>query len=155
METDILGGRHVEPIERPGAVRRLRRSVARGTRPPSRTRDTYASQLAHILDEFETVELRQITPSAVRRWHGRLAKSDLHANTVAKVYRLFRTMMDTAVDDGLLRMNPVHIKGAAVERSSSARRSTGTTYSASPRRSIPGSSAWSGSAPPRASDSVS
>ena len=26
-------------------------------------------------------------------------------------------MMDTAVDDGLLRVNPVHIKGAAVERS--------------------------------------
>lgn len=25
--------------------------------------------------------------------------------------------MDTAVDDGLLRVNPVHIKGAAVERS--------------------------------------
>ena len=31
------------------------------------------------------MELRQITPSIVRTWHGRLAKSDLHANTVAKV----------------------------------------------------------------------
>ncbi len=56
-------------------------------------------------------------PSAVRAWHGRLSKSGLHPNTVAKVYRLFRTMLDTAVDDGLLRTNPVHIKGAAVERS--------------------------------------
>ena len=63
------------------------------------------------------MELRRITPSAVRAWHGRLSKSGLHANTVAKVYRLFRTMLDTAVDDGLLRTNPVHIKGAAVERS--------------------------------------
>jgi integrase len=53
----------------------------------------------------------------VRAWHGRLSKSGLHANTVAKVYRLFRTMLDTAVDDGLLRTSPVHIKGAAVERS--------------------------------------
>ena len=88
---------------------------ARDLRP--RTRDTYASQLAHILAEFESVELRKITPSAVRAWHGRLSKSGLHANTVAKVYRLFRTMLDTAVDDGLLRTNPVHIKGAAVERS--------------------------------------
>ncbi len=60
---------------------------------------------------------RHVNPSSmVRAWHGRLAKSDLHANTVAKVYRLFRTMLDTAVDDGLIRMNPVHIKGAAVER---------------------------------------
>jgi integrase len=88
---------------------------ARDLRP--RTRDTYASQLAHILAEFESVELRKITPSAVRTWHGRLSKSGLHSNTVAKVYRLFRTMLDTAVDDGLLRTNPVHIKGAAVERS--------------------------------------
>lgn len=89
--------------------------AARDLRP--RTRDTCASQLAHILDDFETVELRKITPTAVRAWHGRLSQSGLHTNTVAKVYRLFRTMLDTAVDDGLLRTNPVHIKGAAVERS--------------------------------------
>ncbi len=117
METDILGGRHVSPSsgrEQFGefAARWLE---ARALRP--RTRDTYASQLAHILGEFESVELRRITPSAVRAWHGRLARSGLHANTVAKVYRLSRTMLDTAVDDGLLRTNPVHIKGAAVERS--------------------------------------
>jgi len=116
METDILGGRHVDPSsgrELFGAYA-ARWLSARDLRP--RTRDTYASQLAHILAEFESIELRKITPSAVRAWHGRLAKSGLHTNTVAKVYRLFRTMMDTAVDDGLLRTNPVHIKGAAVER---------------------------------------
>ncbi len=117
METDLLSGRHVDPSsgrERFGvfAVRWLE---ARDLRP--RTRDTYASQLAHILDEFEAVELRKITPSAVRAWHGRLSKSGLHSNTAAKVYRLFRTMLDTALDDGLLRTNPVHIKGAAVEQS--------------------------------------
>ncbi len=116
METDLLAGRHVDPSsrrERFGeyAARWLE---ARDLRP--RTRDTYASQLGHILGEFEAVELRKILPTDVRAWHGRLAKSGLHANTVAKVYRLFRTMMDTAVDDGLLRANPVHIKGAAVER---------------------------------------
>jgi integrase len=36
---------------------------------------------------------------------------------VAKVYRLFRNLMGTAVDDGLLRVNPVYIRGAAVEHS--------------------------------------
>lgn len=82
-----------------------------------RTRDTYASQLVHITAEFESVELRKITPAMVRAWHGRLSQSGRHPNTVAKIYRLFRTMMDTAVDDGLIRTNPVHIKGAASERS--------------------------------------
>ena len=42
-------------------------------------------------------------------------KAGRSANTVAKVYRLFRTIMSAAVDDGLLRSNPVSIKGAAVE----------------------------------------
>lgn len=117
METDLLSGRHVDPSsgrERFGVFAE-RWLEARDLRP--RTRDTYASQLAHILSEFESVELRKITPSAVRAWHGRLSQSGLHPNTVAKVYRLFRTMLDSAVDDGLLRTNPVHIKGAAVERS--------------------------------------
>ena len=36
---------------------------------------------------------------------------------MAKVYRLFRNLMGTAVGDGLLRANPVNIKGAAVEHS--------------------------------------
>lgn len=33
---------------------------------------------------------------------GRLLQSGLHRSTVAKVYRVFRTMMDTATDDALV-----------------------------------------------------
>jgi integrase len=116
VETDLVAGRHVHPSD----GRELfglfaeRWLEARDLRP--RTRDTYASQLVHITSTFATVPLGKITPASVRAWHGALAKSGLHPNTVAKVYRLFRTMLDTAVDDGLIRTNPVHIKGAAVER---------------------------------------
>jgi integrase len=116
METDLLGGRHVTPAsgrEEFGVF--ARRWVAQRDLQP-RTRATYTAQLTHITAEFDRVELRNLTPGAVRAWHGRLAKSGLHPNTVAKVYRMFRTMMDTAVDDGLIRANPVHVKGAAVER---------------------------------------
>lgn len=35
---------------------------------------------------------------------------------LAKVYRLFRTIMETAVEDGLIRSNPVKLKGAATEK---------------------------------------
>ena len=87
----------------------------RSLRP--RTPDTYDSQLRHVLAEFADAELRSITPTNVRAWHGRLSRSGLSSNTVAKIYRLFRTMMSTAVDDGLLKSNPVSIKGAAAERS--------------------------------------
>lgn len=117
IETELSAGRHFSPDagrQRFGdfATRWLEQ---RDLRP--RTRDTYESQLVHITAEFESVELRKITPANVRAWHGRLSQSGLHPNTVAKIYRLFRTMMDTAVDDGLIRANPVHIKGAAAERS--------------------------------------
>jgi integrase len=116
VETDLVDGQHIhrEAGQELFGIYAARWLEQRALRP--RTRDTYASQLVHITDEFKSAELGKITPTSVRTWHGRLARSDLHANTVAKIYRLFRTMMDTAVDDGLIRTNPVHIKGAAVER---------------------------------------
>lgn len=52
----------------------------------------------------------------MRQWHGRMNRSELSANTVAKVYRMFRTIMATAIEDRFLRSNPVTIKGAATER---------------------------------------
>jgi integrase len=117
VETDMDRGDHIDPAL--GAVRFERYAWGwledRSLRP--RTRETYASQLRHILDRFEGVELRAIAPTDARAWHGQLVRSGLSVTTSAKVYRLFRTIMATAVDDGLLRSNPVSIKGAAVERS--------------------------------------
>ena len=115
METELASGRSVDPDsgrEHFGAFA-ARWLDQRDLRP--NTRRTYTSQLNHMLPTFAEVELRRITPAAVRAWHGQLAKSGLHPNSVAKVYRMFRTILDTAVDDGMLRANPVHIKGAAVE----------------------------------------
>jgi hypothetical protein len=37
--------------------------------------------------------------------------------TAAKAYRLLKAIMNTAVDDGLIRRNPCRIKGAAQDRS--------------------------------------
>ena len=76
---------------------------------------SYDSQLRHIVASFGNHELRAITPTDVRAWHGRMTRSDLSPNTVAKIYRMFRTILSTAVDDGQLRANPVNIKGAASE----------------------------------------
>lgn len=137
METDSLGGRHVNPTSGRElfGVYAHRWLEPRDLRP--RTRDTRASQLVHSMAEFENVELRQIAPAGVRARHGRLAKSDLHANTVAKIYRLFRTMMDTIVDNGLHglhRVNPVHINGAAIHPSKVQRLGLGRCYLRSPLR---------------------
>ena len=116
VETALARGEHHDPAG--GRVRygefARQWMEQRSLRP--RTRETYESQLRHILAEFEGTELGAITPLAVRAWHGRLLVTGLHPNTVAKVYRLFRTTLETAVDDGMLRSNPVRIKGASAER---------------------------------------
>jgi hypothetical protein len=71
---------------------------------------TWLRQLRHILARFDDVELSEVTSADVRAWHGQLVNSDLSSNTVSNVYRLIRNLMGTAVEDGLLRANPVNIK---------------------------------------------
>lgn len=64
IETDILGGLHVDPSSGRKTFGNYSRRwlEARDVRP--RTRDSYVSQLADILEVFENVELRKITPTA-------------------------------------------------------------------------------------------
>jgi integrase len=115
METDLNRGTYVDPDT--GRVRFADYASQwldqRQLRP--RTRETYESQMKHILVTFGDAQLNGIKPADVRAWHGRLTKSDLHPNTVSKVYRQLRTILGTAFDDGLLQSNPAHIRGAAKE----------------------------------------
>jgi integrase len=54
----------------------------------------------------------------VRTWRSNLVDRGVGAVTVAKSYRLLRTVLGTAVEDRLIRVNPCQIRGASVERSS-------------------------------------
>ena len=116
VATDVARGEWVDPRKGTvtfGVYGREWLDQKAGLRP--RTRETYESQLAVILERFERVPIGDIDAVAIRRWHADLLRSGRHQNTVAKIYRLFRSILATAVDDGLLRSNPCHIKGAAHE----------------------------------------
>jgi integrase len=80
-----------------------------------RTRETYESELAHVYPTFGTVELGKITPGDVRLWHAELSKK-LGPSTVAKCYRLLRSILATAVADERIARNPCKLDGAGVER---------------------------------------
>jgi integrase len=54
----------------------------------------------------------------VRAWRKELLDSGVGATTVAKCYRLLRSVLATAVDDELIRRNPCRIKGAGAEKTS-------------------------------------
>ena len=83
-----------------------------------RTYETYAGVLErHVLPHIGGVDLADLSPAVVRRWHSSLLAAGIGAPTVAKAYRVLRGVMNTAVSDELIVRNPCAIKGAASDRS--------------------------------------
>ena len=89
-----------------------------------RTEGLYRSQLQnHLAPTFGKKDLRDIHEADVRRWRKERLDAGPHAArpfgpvTVAKAYRLLHAIMNTAVEDGLIRRNPCRIKGAGQEYS--------------------------------------
>ena len=64
-----------------------------------------------------TLAVADIKERTVRRWRKKLLDSGVGPVTVAKAYRLLKAIMNTAVDDGLIRRNPCRINGAGQEHS--------------------------------------
>ncbi len=87
----------------------------RALRP--RTRDLYDYLLRRlILPEFAYIELSTISPARVRAWNSALHQlPTIGESTVAKAYRLLRTILATATNDDLIPKNPCTVKGASVE----------------------------------------
>lgn len=93
------------------------RLTSRGESLRPRTRELYDNQLElHILPTFGDLALAKITTAQVRNWSAKMRGPDgPGACTGAKCYRLLRTIMGTAVEDGLVITNPCTIKGAGTE----------------------------------------
>ncbi|MER6479936.1 tyrosine-type recombinase/integrase [Streptomyces filamentosus] len=66
----------------------------------------------HIKPTFGTGTLAAITTPRVRAWRTALLESGVGEPTVVKAYQLLRAILNTAVDDELIRRNPCRIKGA-------------------------------------------
>lgn len=77
----------------------------------------YSRLLAnHIEPKLGAIELVDLTPASIRTWRKGLLDSGVGPVTVAKCYRLLRSVLNTAVeDDELIRRNPCRIKGAGAE----------------------------------------
>jgi integrase len=88
-----------------------------GLRPT--TYELYESQLhRHLIPVFGQLALVDITPPVVRRWFTAMQKGTKPGPvTLAKIYRLLRTILNTAVEDDLIVKNPCNIKGAGAEHS--------------------------------------
>jgi integrase len=83
--------------------------VERTLKPTTRAHYRYVLD-RDLIPAFGHVALQGITPEAVRTWH---ARYDPTKPTVrSQAYSLLRTILGTAVTDGLLIGNPCHIRGA-------------------------------------------
>ncbi len=72
---------------------------------------------AHILPAFGEQPIGSITTLDVQVWIAALhQKPRCGPNTVAKTYKQLRTIMEMALDAGLIVRNPCRIKGAGTER---------------------------------------
>lgn len=71
----------------------------------------------HLVPVLGQMAVADIRERAVRRWRKTLIDQGVGLVTVAKAYRLFKAIMNTAVDDGMIRRNPCRIKGAGQEHS--------------------------------------
>ena len=69
----------------------------------------------HLLPAFGPVELRQLTPLAVRSWVAQLSASDPSPATVAKAFRVLHRILAVAVETELLHRNPASTVASPVE----------------------------------------
>jgi integrase len=87
-----------------------------GLRP--KTVDLYRYLLRrHLTPVLGPMPIADIQAGHVRRWRKHLLAAEVSEVTAAKAYRLLKTIMATAVDDGAIRRNPCRIKGGGSESS--------------------------------------
>jgi integrase len=78
-----------------------------------RTRELYTGYLRnHIGPTLGSAMLSDLSAPRVRSWRSTLQQQGVGAPTVARCYSLLRAVLNTAVDDEILKRNPCRISGA-------------------------------------------
>jgi integrase len=81
-----------------------------------RTASIYRSLLArHIKPKLGAFAVADLSAARVREWRAGLLAAGVSDTMTAKAYRLLRAVLNTAVDDDVIRRNPCRIKGAGSE----------------------------------------
>lgn len=86
------------------------RTNKRGQPLKTRSKADYRRLLkAKINPTFGDLEIKYITKPSVQAWYMRFSKTPTEQ---ASAYALFRTILNSAVEDELIRVNPCRVKGA-------------------------------------------
>lgn len=69
------------------------------------------------LTELRDLPIIAITPPVVRGWHARALRGAGGRTSISQSYRLLRSVLQVAVNDGVILRNPCQIPGAGTQRS--------------------------------------
>jgi integrase len=86
------------------------RTNSRGDQLRPRTQDEYRRLLAGPLAPLTSIPVGSLTPSAVRTWRAEQLATGRKTQT-SRAYGLLNAIARTAVEDGLLPLNPCTVKG--------------------------------------------
>jgi hypothetical protein len=87
-----------------------------GLRPKTVTLYHYLLR-RHLEPGLGQAAIADIREARVGRWRKERLEAKVSEVTLAKAYRLLKAIMNTAIDDGLIRRNPCRIKGGGKEES--------------------------------------
>ncbi|MFI6811936.1 tyrosine-type recombinase/integrase [Nonomuraea sp. NPDC050328] len=71
----------------------------------------------HLIPTFGSRTIAEIKEPHIRKWRKQRLDDGVGPVTVAKAYRLLKSIFNTAVSDGLIKANPCNIRGAGKEDS--------------------------------------
>ena len=118
METNLLRGEWIDPKagrETFGAYGKRWLAHRPDLRPS--TRELYEALWRKWLEPaFNDVPLAAMTPERWRTWYVEQITQHPGSTRPGKAYRLARSMLNTAVEDGRIKVNPCHVKGAGSEQ---------------------------------------
>lgn len=69
----------------------------------------------YVYPALGAIELGKLTPSTVRAWYATIA--ELHRPAAVRAYQVLRAAFNTAIEDGVVAVNPCKVKGAGEGRS--------------------------------------
>lgn len=112
-EAELLRGEWIDPWQSATSLGDFAPKWIKERTLRPRTRDDYESIYRnHIEPKLGRMAVGEIGTATVRQWRAELLDAGMTQGRAAKVYRLLRAILNTAVDDGMIKRNPCRIKGA-------------------------------------------
>jgi integrase len=113
VEADISRGRWTDPDAGDVPLGDYAMAWLRDRKLAVRSRERHESVIRlHIVPALGHLSLASITTARVRAWRTDLLAAGVGEPTVVKAYQILRAVLNTAVDDELIRRNPCRVKGA-------------------------------------------